>query len=112
MACELQDVLEGKYHLRPHDEDDDEFNSLRFHALIANPKGIFELTSLRSVLEFDRFVANGNGYRFAVGAMHALYDTDATAEAIARAGLEAAAEFDWMTGLPIEVHVLPLADGA
>jgi ATP-dependent protease HslVU (ClpYQ) peptidase subunit len=41
---------------------------------------------------------------FALGAMRAAYDADYNAEAIARARVEAAADFDDGTGLPIEIH--------
>ena len=62
----------------------------------------------RSVDEFTQYYSFGTGYRFALGAMRALYDTDATAEEIARAALEAAAEYDDSTGLPLELYSVKL----
>jgi ATP-dependent protease HslVU (ClpYQ) peptidase subunit len=40
--------------------------------------------------------------------MQAAYDQAKTAEEIARAGLEAAAEFDSATSAPFEIHNVPL----
>jgi ATP-dependent protease HslVU (ClpYQ) peptidase subunit len=56
------------------------------------------------VQEFSRFYAYGQGSDYAMGAMYALYDDPGrSAEDIVRLGLEAAAEFDHSTGLPITV---------
>jgi ATP-dependent protease HslVU (ClpYQ) peptidase subunit len=44
--------------------------------------------------------------------MQAAYDKCKTAEEIARAGLEAAAEFDSATSAPFEIHNVPLLSAA
>lgn len=107
-ARELHKTLKEEYFLNPTADSDDEFESSQFDCLIANPWGIFGLYSLRSVQEYYKFYAFGNGYKFALGAMHAVYDRVTTAEEVVRAGLEASAEFDDGTGLPIEIRAVSL----
>lgn len=104
----MHKALKEDYFLRPDEEDEDEFESSRIDLLVANPTGIYGVYALRSVDEFKRFFAFGSGYKFALGAMKTLYDTGAGAEEIARAGLEAAAEFDDATGRPFEVYTIEL----
>jgi len=106
-ARRLHRSLREDYFLRTEEEDGDEFESSQFDCLIANSTGIFGLYSLRSVQEYTRFYAFGSGYPFALGAMHAVY-ARGTAEEIARAGVEAAAEFDDSTALPFEVFTMKL----
>ena len=112
VACELHKAMKDDYFLRPEEDEDDDFESSRMELLIANPSGIFTLSTNRSVEEMTRFLAVGHGDSYAMGAMYTLYDTDATAEQIARAGLEAAAEFDDSTGRPLEVHTIALKDSS
>jgi ATP-dependent protease HslVU (ClpYQ) peptidase subunit len=107
-ARELHRALKEDYFLNPNADQDDEFESSQLECLIANRGGIFGLYSLRSVSEYTRFYAFGNGYGYALGAMHAVYDTADSAEEVVRAGLAAAAEFDYATGLPMEVHSVEL----
>src|SRR5262249_21386298 len=104
--------LKEDYFLNPSEDSADEFESSRFDCLIANRSGIFGLYALRSVQEYTRFYAFGSGYAYALGAMHAVYDKANSAEEVVRAGLEASAEFDGPTGLPIEVRSIPLSCGA
>ncbi|EDY86665.1 20S proteasome, A/B subunit [gamma proteobacterium HTCC5015] len=61
---------------------------------------------MRDVTEFERFWAVGSGAEFALGAMHALYERLDDAEAIARAGVEAGAEFNTASGLPVTSRVM------
>ena len=96
--------LKDDYFLNPKEDDKDEFESTRIDCMIANPAGIFGLYSLRSVDEYKRFYSFGSGSSYAVGAMHAVYDTHSVRD-IALAGLEAAAAWDDATGGPFEVHV-------
>ena len=56
------------------------------------------------MFEFDRVWAAGSGRSFALGAMHALYDTPLSVAEIARAGVAAGIEFDTASGPPIVVH--------
>ncbi len=70
--------------------------------LIANPHGIFGVSGHRTVQEFSRFYAYGSGSDYALGALYSAYDdTGRDAEQLARHAVEAAAEFDDGTGLPI-----------
>lgn len=105
-ARELHKSLKEDYFLNPESEDDDDFEPSRLECLIVNSSGIFGLYSLRSVDEFTKYYSFGTGSRYALGAMHTLYNTDATAEQIARAGLEAAAYFDDSTDSPFEIYTL------
>ena len=77
-------------------------------ALICNPKGIFGVYSLREVSEYTKFWAIGSGSEFALGAMHALYDRLDSAEEIAKAGVEAGAEFNNASSLPMSIQVIDL----
>jgi ATP-dependent protease HslVU (ClpYQ) peptidase subunit len=108
MALRLHQSLKDDYYLNPEEDKENEFESSQFACLIANPSGIFGLYSLRSVSEYSKFYAFGSGIRFALGAMHAVYEQLESVEEIARVGLLAAAEFDDSTGVPLEVHTLKL----
>lgn len=108
MARALHHSLKENYYLNPQEDEDDPFESSQLDCLIANAYGIFGLYSLRSVQQYSRFYAFGSGYKFALGAMHAVYDSDLEAEQIAHVGLAAAAEFDDSTGLPLEVKSIKL----
>lgn len=110
VSLELHGALKESYFIRPEEEEDDEFESSHLDCLIANKHGIFGLHSMRSVDEYERFFAFGSGYRFALGAMHAVYDRFETAEEIAVAGLEAGAEFDDSSSLPYEVRTMRCRD--
>lgn len=92
-----------------HEKDDQPVESSQWGGLIATPSGIFELCSFRSVYEYSTFWADGSGMRFALGAMHAIYDQTDDVEVIARAGLEAACEFDEGSGPPIQLFKVALA---
>ena len=70
--------------------------------MIANPRGIFGVSGHRTVQEFSRFYAYGSGSDYALGALYSTYEQPGLdAEALARHAIEAAAEFDDGTGLPI-----------
>ena len=103
--------LKEDYFLNPREDEKDSFESSQLDCLIANPAGIFGLYSLRSVDEFTKFYAFGAECRFALGAMHAAHPGAKSAEDLARAGLEAAAEFDDETGAPFELHAFKLRGG-
>jgi ATP-dependent protease HslVU (ClpYQ) peptidase subunit len=61
---------------------------------------------MREVFEYTRFWAVGSGREYALGAMHAHYPRLKTAEAIARAGIEAGATFDRNSALPMTVYTV------
>src|SRR5215470_5641479 len=106
----LHPILKEQHFLNPKEEEDDPYESTQVMALIANPHGIFGVYSMREVFEYTQFWAAGTGREFALGAMHALYDRLPTAEAIARAGIEAGALFDKNSGLPMTLYALKSRD--
>ncbi len=105
---ELHGALKKQFHLNPNDENDDPYETTRISALLANPHGIFGVYPLRAVDEYTKFWAKGSGDEYALGAMHACYSRMKTAEEIARVGVEAAAEFDGGTALPLTLHTISL----
>ena len=108
MARRLHKVLKEDYYLNPTDREDDPFECSQTECLIVNPSGIFGLYALRSVQEYSKFYAFGSGYAYALGAMYTLYSTKASSDKIALAGIEAAAEFNDSTGLPVEMYTIKL----
>jgi ATP-dependent HslUV protease, peptidase subunit HslV len=106
---DLHETLKDEYFLNPDEDEGDSFESTRMDVLIANPHGIFGVSAHRAVQEFSKFYAYGFGREFALGAMYlAFNDEKRAAEEIARSGVEAAAEFDNSTGLPITSYRVAL----
>ena len=102
-------VLKERYYLVTVGEKDDTIESSKFDVLIANPHGIFGVGAHRTVQEYRKFYAIGTGTDLALGAMYAAYDRlGLTAEKVARLAVEAAAEFDDSTGLPVVSHAVRL----
>lgn len=98
----LHQTLKEEYHLETKGENEPGFESNAMDILIANPYGIFAVGSHRDVQEFSRFYAYGSGNEYALGAMYVAFDQKRlSALDIARLGVEASAEFDDSTGLPI-----------
>jgi ATP-dependent protease HslVU (ClpYQ) peptidase subunit len=108
MARSLHISLKEDYFLNPTEDAEDPFESLQHQIFIANSHGIFGLYALRSVQEYSRFYAFGSGYKFALGAMHAVYNSTMNSEEIAYAGLMASAEFDDATSEPLEIRTVAL----
>jgi len=104
----LHAVLKSDYQLLPGGHDDEALESTRFDALIANKHGIFGVVAHRTVQEFTRYYAFGSGSSYAMGALYAMYGGRLDAETLARRAVEAAAEFDDATGLPIDVKHIAL----
>ncbi len=104
----LHPILKEQHFLNPKEEDDDPYESTQVTAVIANSSGIFGVYSMREVFEYTQFWAVGTGREFAIGAMYSLYDRLPTAEAVARAGIEAGATFDKNSGLPLTIYTMPL----
>lgn len=104
----LHPLLKEKYFLNAKDEDDDPYESTQIDALIANPFGIFGVHSLREVTEYNKFWAIGSGAEYALGAMFAVYDSAASAEEIAQAGVAAGAEFNNASSMPLSSYVIDL----
>ena len=80
------------------EEHESPFGGLDATFLIANPQGIFYVSSNMSVTKFERYFAIGSGADFSLGVMYALYDTDLPAEAIAEKAVEAAKTFNIYCG--------------
>lgn len=95
--------------MNPRKESDDAYETSRMSAVVASPRGIFGITPSRDVESFPRFWAIGSGTEYALGAMFALYSRSDDVEEIARAGVEAGAEFDDASDLPVIVHRLELS---
>lgn len=108
----LHGTLKDKYFLNAKAEDDDPYETTHIEGVIANAKGIFAVYGLRDVTEFERFWAIGSGADYALGAMFALYDRLDTAEAIARAGVEAGAEFNNASSLPVTTRIVTLEENS
>ena len=98
-------VLKERYYLVSVNEKDDTVESSKFDVLLASPHGIFGVGAHRTVQEYRKFYAIGSGTDLALGALFATYDDPRRdALSLARLAVEAAAEFDDATGLPISAH--------
>jgi ATP-dependent protease HslVU (ClpYQ) peptidase subunit len=108
----LHAVLKQDYYLVPGHGEDDAIESSRMDVLIANSRGIFGVAAHRTVQEFSKFYAFGSGGDIALGAMYAAYeDPKRSAEEIDRYSIEAAAEFDDSTGVPVTSYAVKLKRG-
>jgi ATP-dependent protease HslVU (ClpYQ) peptidase subunit len=105
----LHPLLKERYFLNPKDQDDDPYESSHMDALIVNPSGVFGVFALREVFEYARFWAIGSGADFALGAMYAAYERLDDARAIARLGVEAGAEFNSATALPLTLYSVAMS---
>ena len=85
------------------DDADSPFGSLDSTFLVVCARGIFGVASDLSVLRYERYFAIGSGAPVALGAVHALYDSDVDAESIARSAADAAIDHDVYCGHPIHV---------
>jgi ATP-dependent protease HslVU (ClpYQ) peptidase subunit len=107
----LHGILKERYFLLPEEDKEDALESSRMDCLIANPHGIFGVAAHRTVQQFSKFYAYGSGSDYALGAMYSAYaDPQLGAEQIARHGIEAAAEFDDGTGLPVTSYSVQLVN--
>ena len=108
---QMHAVLKEQYYLQTGEDKEEDLESSRMDVLIANPKGIFGVAAHRTVQEFSRFYAYGSGSSYALGAMYAAYRAPSLdAEAVARLGVMAAAEFHDETGLPIQSFVMDIEE--
>lgn len=105
---ELHSIIKSDYHIDTSEEKDQPVESSQLSMLIANPQGIFEVDSYRTVSEYERFWALGSGRTLALGAMQAVYERLDSAAEIAQAGIEAACEFDDGCGLPATTYTVGL----
>lgn len=105
----LHAALKDRYFLLPEEDKEDALESSRMDVLIVNPNGIFGVSGHRTVQEFSRFYAYGSGSDYALGALWALYDRPKLSSLqIARQAIEAAAEFDDGTALPVQAYTVRL----
>lgn len=102
----LHPVLKEQHFLNPKEEEDDPYESTQITALVAGPRGIFGVYSMREVFEYSQYWAVGSGREFALGAMYGVYERLKSAEAIARLGVEAGAKFDRNSALPLSVYTV------
>ena len=102
--CKLHVQLKEHFFLRTEEEDDDPYESSQMLLLIANPSGIYGVYPMREVYQFKRFWAIGSGRKYAMGALHALYQYDDWQAAdLAKMAVEAGAAFDVCSRLPIQL---------
>jgi ATP-dependent HslUV protease subunit HslV len=102
----LHEKLKEVYKIETNEDDDQPGESIQLQAMIVNRTGVFEISSYRSVTEYQTYWAIGSGCRLALGAMHALYQSKATAKQIVEGGVRAAAEFDDSCGLPLRTRII------
>ncbi len=79
-----------------------------FGLLIINSHGVFEVDYVRAVRQYKYFSAVGSGEEYALGAIKAVYDLIEDPEGIAKIGIEAAAQFDRQTDLPLQTRCIDL----
>lgn len=104
----VHNILKEKYFLNTREDEDDPYESSQLISLIANPHGIFGVYSYREVFAFDRFWGIGSGRNFALGAMHAVYDSPGSARRIAEVGVAAGIEFDKNSAGPMQIHSIAM----
>lgn len=105
----MHEILKDRYYLNPKEDDEEQpppYEPSHIDALIANRHGIFGVFALREVCVYSRYWAIGSGAEIALGAMYASYDKQQDAESIARIAIEASAEFNTTTALPMTVYTL------
>lgn len=105
----LHAKMKDDYFIETREDDDQPVESTQLDALIVNKHGLFEIGSYREVNEYKTYWAIGSGRRFALGAMHAVYNTKTTARKIVEAGVKAAAEYDDGCGLPLITRTFKLS---
>jgi ATP-dependent HslUV protease, peptidase subunit HslV len=102
-------LVDDYYLLTKEDDDEQPYESSQLNLLIANSTGIYEVQGYREIMQYERFWAIGCGFRFALGAMEALYGArELSAQQIAERAVEIACLFDDASGLPVESHMIPL----
>lgn len=105
----LHGALKEHYYLQAGEDKEEDLESSRMDVLIANPCGIFGVAAHRTVQAFSKFYAYGSGSPYALGAMYAAYRAPSLdAEAVARLGVMAAAEFHDESGLPVQSFVVDM----
>lgn len=106
----LHPILKEEHFLNPTEDDDDPYESSQITALIANTSGIYAIYSMREVFEYNRFWAIGSGNEFALGAMHQAYARYENPADLARVAIDAGAEFDKSSALPMTLYTVKLKE--
>jgi len=106
----LHPLLKDEAFLNPKEEEEDPYESSQMTVMIANPSGIYAVYSMREVFAFDRYWAIGSGRDFALGAMFVTYGRAKDVAQVAKVGIEAGAEYDTGTSLPMSLHTVTLAE--
>lgn len=91
---------------QPVDDDKSPFADLDSSFLVVNAGGIFHVTGQMSVTRFGRYDAIGSGAPYALGAFHALFETSARAEELARRACDAAVTLDVSCGGELDVFTV------
>ncbi len=104
----LHPKLKERFFLNTKEHDSDPYESSQFSIVLAGVQGIFGVESYREVFEFERFWAIGSGRRFALGAMHAVFDRAKSAREVASAGVLAGCEFDTSSAGPVHMQTYKL----
>jgi ATP-dependent HslUV protease, peptidase subunit HslV len=106
----LHPILKEHAFLNTKEGEDDPYESSQITCLIANASGIYGVYSYREVFAYDRFWSVGSGRDFALGAMFAAYNSQLSAEDVAKVGVRAGMEFDTSSAGPINVYSVPLQE--
>jgi ATP-dependent protease HslVU (ClpYQ) peptidase subunit len=91
------------------EDDRSPFADLDSSFLVANRHGIFHVSGDMSVMAFNEYYAIGSGASYALGVLHALYDSERDAATLARRACEAAIAFDVYCGGEIDVRRIRVA---
>jgi ATP-dependent HslUV protease subunit HslV len=102
--CGIHDTLRANHQLVPSVVAGQPFENMPMNALVVNRAGIYKFDSNRSVYEFKKFWAIGSAAPFALGAMQVGYEHIQSASQLARAALEACAEFEANRGRQFYLH--------
>ena len=101
----LWDTLRDRYNLvnEQCNDKDTPFGDLDSTFLIANRKGLYQVSHNLSVTRFERYAAIGSGADYALGALYQLYDRERDAATIARKAAETAIQFHVHCGGDVKV---------
>lgn len=102
----LHTILKNDYFLQTSQDEEDPYESSQMEVFIANPFGIFSVYSMREVYEYQRFWCMGSGRDFALGALYAGFDGELSAAELAQLGVQAGAEFDTASSLPMTLFTI------
>lgn len=107
--CVMQQVLKSRYFLDCKQFNGSPFEDAAYELLIINPHGIFEVEYSGLVRQYTTFSAIGTGESYALGAIKAIYSKIEDPMEIVKIGIEAAAQFDRKTELPVYVYCMETA---